>query len=74
MAAAPGWLFRRFALVASTNPRGLDCLASGNNRKVKVMPSSIDEEIVLTLGFPPRHAFFSMEPFDIQTRGEDVWK
>jgi len=34
----------------------------------------MDEEIVLTLTFPSRHAFFSIEPFDIRTRGEDVCK
>jgi len=38
------------------------------------MRSEIDEKIVLTLTFAQWDAFFSMEPFDILTRGEDVWK
>jgi len=59
---------------AGVNLQGLDCVASGNNRTVKVIRSYIDEEIVLTLTFAPRQAFFSMESCDIRTRGEDVWK
>ena len=52
----------------------MDGLASGNNRNVKIMRPYIDEERVLTLFFSQRLAFFSMEPFDMRARGEDVWK
>jgi len=56
---------------SGVNPRGLDCLASGNNRNVKVTRPQIDEEIVLTLTFPSGMRFSQWSHL-IYGRGEKM--